>query len=234
MSARASKARQPEAATTRGTWGGRRPGAGRKPKGDEPQVDHRPRAAVAPSHPVLVTVKVRPGLPRLRHHREFAALCAALAAGAGGPAAGRGTTFRLCHFALSGEQLHLLVEARNRRVLCRGVQGLLVRVARALNRLWRRRGKVFADRYDDQALTTPAATHAAMHQLLRRPPDPGAEGGGNEPGAVDPFTSAPWSGAEPAPAVADVPCPVLPARTWLLRVGWRRHGRLAAPAKARR
>ena len=41
------------------------------------------------------------------------------------------------------------------RALARGMQGLSIRMARRLNRLWRRSGKVFADRFHVEVLRTP-------------------------------------------------------------------------------
>ncbi|HEX5051991.1 MAG TPA: hypothetical protein VFZ65_09480, partial [Planctomycetota bacterium] len=51
--------------------GGRRAGAGRKPKGETAGVHHREREALASRFPVHVTVKLLPGLPRLRSKCEY-------------------------------------------------------------------------------------------------------------------------------------------------------------------
>jgi hypothetical protein len=134
------------------------------------------------------------------------------------------------------DHLHFVVEAIHRTSLSRGIQGLLVRVARTLNRLWQRRGKVFADRYHDRVLKTPRdvrnvlvyvlgnATHHARRAAARlpatKPPTP----------TFDPFTSAPWfDGFREAITVRNLPTerPVTEARTWLLATGWRRHGLLS-------
>ncbi|HEX6813908.1 MAG TPA: hypothetical protein VF384_19960, partial [Planctomycetota bacterium] len=64
--------------------GGRRPGAGRKPKGDKAGVSHRPRAPLAARFPAHVTFKLQRGLPRLRHKAEYAALRGAFGAGCTG------------------------------------------------------------------------------------------------------------------------------------------------------
>ena len=61
--------------------GGRRPGAGRKPKGDKAGVSHAPRALLAARFPAHVTMKLLRGLPRLRSKREYEALRTAIAAG---------------------------------------------------------------------------------------------------------------------------------------------------------
>src|SRR5262245_60683663 len=129
--------------------GGRRPGAGRKPKNGVAGVSHATRASLAPRFPVLVTVKLGRGLPVLRRGREDPVRRAAFAAGCDR------FGFRLVHYAVLHDHLHMLVEAEGRESLSRGMQGLLIRVAKALNKLWQRSGKVFADRYHDRILKTP-------------------------------------------------------------------------------
>jgi hypothetical protein len=59
---------------------------------------------------------------------------------------------RLIHFSIQSSHIRMVVEARNARALSRGMQGLTVRIARRLNRLWGRTGAVFADRYHSRSL----------------------------------------------------------------------------------
>ena len=47
-----------------------------------------------------------------------------------------------------------------------GMQGLAIRIARGLNRLWGRKGKVFADRYHDRVLRTPREVRNALAYVL--------------------------------------------------------------------
>src|SRR5262245_3751981 len=134
MSARTAKIRTPKGAMLPFPpgRGGRRTGAGRRPNGETAGVSHRQRAALASRFPAHVTVKLRHGLPRLRQRAAYAALRAAFAAGCNGCAVAASVgTFRLCHYAVLNDHLHLLVEASDRRALSRGVQGLLIRIARA-------------------------------------------------------------------------------------------------------
>src|SRR5262245_6221987 len=86
-------------------WGGPRKGAGRKPKDGRPGVRHGQRPALAREHPVHVTMKIRSGMPRLRQRNEYAALRAAFSAGCDR------FGFRLVHYAVLNDHLHLLVEA---------------------------------------------------------------------------------------------------------------------------
>jgi REP element-mobilizing transposase RayT len=178
-------------------------------------------------------VKLRSGLPSLRQKAEYAALRAAFAAGCtGGASAARGGAFRLCHYAILNDHIHCLVEATNRTALSRGVQGLLTRVAKALNRLWRRRGKVLADRHHDRILKTPREVRNAIRYVLGNARKHAAQGGGGRPAqAIDTYTSAPWfDGFREQVTVRGIEAivrPVTDARTWMLTIGWRRHGLLS-------
>jgi hypothetical protein len=210
--------------------GGRRAGAGR-PKGENAGVPHRQRLALASRFPVHVTVKLQRGLPRLRRRDERAALLAAFAAGCAGPA--RRGCFRLCHFAILDDHLHLIAEAADRESLARGLQGLAIRIARALNRLWRRRGKVFGDRYHDRILKTPREVRNALRYVLQNGRKHAAEGREvSVPQALDIYTSAPWfDGFRERERIRVrglevIVRPVSSARTWMLTTGWRRHGLL--------
>ena len=167
--------------------GGRRAGAGRKPKGDKAGVSHRERAPLAARFPAHVTMKLRRGLPRLRCRSEYRALLACFASGC--DRAG----FRLTHYAVLNDHLHFLVEARDRATLSRGVQGLAIRTAKALNKLWSRRGGVFADRYHDRILKTPREARNALVYVLANGKKHATEGREvTVPQAIDTFTSAPW------------------------------------------
>src|SRR5262249_32939837 len=140
-----------------------------------------------------------------------------------------GGAFRLCHYAILNDHLHFLVEGRDRNALSRGIQGLLVRVAKTLNKLWSRRGKLFADRYHDRILKTPREVrHAIRYVLQNAHKHPAC---GRVLGALDTFTSAPWfDGFRETIVVRGLEAiirPVTDARTWMLTIGWRRHGLLS-------
>ena len=207
--------------------GGARRGAGRKPKGEVAGVSHAPRAKLAARFPAHITVKLARGLPPLRRRREYAALRAAFAAGCDR------FGFRLVHYAVLNDHLHLMVEAADRRALSRGLQGLLIRVAKALNKLWSRRGGVFADRYHDRILKSPREVRNALSYVMNNARKHAAEGrmlaGVGKP--IDTFTSAPWfDGWKETLTVHGLEVivrPVASAHTWLLSTGWRRHGLLS-------
>ena len=107
-----------------------------------------------------MTLRVREGLPSLRSAPLSAALRAAFFAGRDRMG------LRLVHYCLQKDHVHLLVEANDRRALSRGLQGLKIRMARAVNRAVGTTGKVFTDRYHAQALRTPKQTRHALCYLL--------------------------------------------------------------------
>jgi REP element-mobilizing transposase RayT len=213
--ARAARARQGELAFS--SWGGRRKGAGRKRRGPRPRVDHRTRPALAPRFPVHVTTRLRAGLPSLRRQEELRVLHEAFFAGM------ERFGFRLVHFSVQSNHLHMIAEARDRHALALGMQGLSIRVAKALNKLWSRRGAVFDDRYHARILRTPREVKNGLCYVLSN-----ARRHGLALAELDPFSSARWfdgwRGIDgPRPGAYG---PIAAARTWLVRVGWRRHGRI--------
>jgi len=175
-----------------GTQGGRRAGAGRPPKAGA-GVRHASRPVLKGRFPVHVTVKLRRGLPRMRLRSAYAALRAAFTAGRSGGRSAAAGAFRLCHFAILNDHLHFIIEADDQTALSRGAQGLLIRVARALNRLWRRNGAVVADRYHNRILRTPREVRNAIRYVLANGKKHAAEGCEvRVPLPIDYFTSAPW------------------------------------------
>ena len=201
----------------RGPWGGRRPGAGRPPLSRRTAVAHRSRPAHKPRFPVHLTLRARRDLPSLRGGRLFAGVQAAIAA-----SSRRG--FRVVHFSVQGDHLHLMVEARDTRALSSGARGLSIRTARAVNKQLGRSGSVWADRYHARRLSTPREVrHGLVYVLMNvKKHRPGWQG-------LDPCSSARWfDGFQPgAPDPGPDPPPVQPARTWLAARGWRRHGLIA-------
>jgi REP-associated tyrosine transposase len=203
-------------------WGGRRAGSGRKLRAERASVPHRLRAPFAFRLPAEVTLRVRAGLPSLRRPQEFVVLRGAFAGGR------ERTGFRLVHFSVQPNHLHLIAEGDCRTSLARGLQGLAIRMARALNRLWRRSGKVFADRFHDRILRSPREVWFALRYVLCNGRKHGAWTSRSRP---DPLSSAAWFNgwSEAVPATAEV-APTASARTWLLRRGWRQHGLLSVGA----
>src|SRR5947207_1372062 len=142
------------------TWGGHRRGAGRKPKGPRALVSHSPRPTLDRRTPVHVVLRVLDDVPSLRAPEIFAAFSVALRA------ANARTDFRIAHYSVLHNHLHLLVEAENELALTRGMQGLAVRIARAVNRASDRRGRVFADHYFAHQLPNPAQVRRALRYVV--------------------------------------------------------------------
>jgi REP-associated tyrosine transposase len=140
-------------------WGGRREGAGRKPKGDRALVTHAARPALAARFPVHVTLRVLPHVWNLRSRRSFRVLGRALSRG------GDRFGMRICEFSIQGNHLHLIAEAGDARALSRGMQGLSIRIAKGLNRLMKRPGKVLADRFHQRILRTPTEVRRVVHYV---------------------------------------------------------------------
>ena len=136
--------------------------------------------------------------------------------------------FRLCHYSVMSNHMHLIVEAKDRRALSRGMQGLVIRMARGLNRLWDRSGKVFPDRYHDRILRSPAEVRNALNYVLNNARRHALA----LKWAIDLFASGPWfDGWRARRALVDIPNsvdrPTAEAHTWLLRKGWRKRGLLS-------
>jgi REP element-mobilizing transposase RayT len=197
-------------------WGGKRKGAGRKPSGARAGVAHARRARWRASEPAHVTLRLARGLPTLRAKRAFAIVRGALVD------ANATHRMQVVECSVQANHLHLLIEAPNGASMSSGMNGLVVRLARRLNRLWKRMGRVFPDRYHSRALKTPREVRNALVYVL---------GNARKHGA--------WFGAEPDPFssgasfdgwkrnVAESSSRWLSrARTWLLNIGWRRHGLL--------
>jgi len=189
--------------------------------------------------PLHVTLRVVAGLPSLREKRAFRVVRRAL----GDPRAGGA---RVVHYSVQSNHVHLIVEAPDKRSLARGMQALAIRLAKRLNRSFERRGSVFADRFHARSLRTPLEVRRALAYVLNNYRKHADRRGPHLPlSFVDACSSAlwfdgwdpAWLHAPPDPRAQRDPCPwlasgVVPARSFLLRRGWRRHG-LLEPFDAR-
>jgi len=146
--------------------------------------------------------------------------------------------FRVVHYSLQRDHVHLLVEAASARDLACGMKSIGARLARVVQRVFRRRGPVLADRYHLRTLKTPREVRNALAYVLLNarkhwqerngapPPerlDAGSSGRWFDGWRLVPGSREPPSGAVESPEIA------LP-RTWLLTIGWRRYG-LVDPAE---
>jgi len=122
-------------------------------------VPHAKRPGVRGS--LHVVWRIRRGLPGLRTPRSYRVLERCFRAGK------QKDGFGVTQFSVQRDHLHLIVEARDRRSLARGLQGLAVRIAKGLNRHWHRRhGSVFAERYFARLLARPMQLFRAIAYVL--------------------------------------------------------------------
>ncbi len=137
-------------------------------------------------------MRVREDVPSLRRRDTFPVVRAAIALASK-------VDFSIVHFSAQSNHIHLIVEAKDAIALWKGMQGLAIRIARAVNRVHGRRGTVWADRYHAHELKTPTETHRALsYVVFNHQHHTGRTG-------PDPCSSS-----------------VMPPRTWLVRTGWRR------------
>ena len=199
--------------------GGKRKGAGRKPKGEKAGMSHRPRSEFKERFPVHITIKLVKGLPSLRRRTAYRIILSAL------DAARDRFGMSVIHFSVQSNHIHMIIEAEDRVAMARGLKGLQVRFARNLNKHWKRKGRVFADRYHDHVVCTPMEVRIAIEYVLHN----SRKHGLFYRDCADPYCSGQWfpdwAGYLAAPP-ANV-SPISPTRTWLARVGWRRHGLIA-------
>jgi putative transposase len=106
--------------------------------------------------PAHVTLRVRDDVPNLRSSRRFAAIRRSFKAIQSKP------SFRLVKFSVLSNHLHLIVEADDSTTLSRGMQGLSIRLAKALNRALGRKGRLFDDHYHSRVLRTPTEVAHAI------------------------------------------------------------------------
>jgi putative transposase len=166
------------------TWGGRRRGAGRKTGRDRPAIPHLSREPVRAYQPVHVTLRMAKHVWNLRSERAFLVIHSALCG------AQRRPGFRIVHFSVLGNHIHLIVEAGGTRSLANGIRSLSIRLARGLNAMMGRSGPVFEDRYHAHVLRTPAEVRNALRYVVGNFASHAARRGeAMRGGWADPFSS---------------------------------------------
>ena len=208
-----------------GRHGGRRPGAGRKRavKRTTMPRTRRPRLRNLPVH---VTLRVLHDVPHLRHRQRHQIVRATLRR------CSSKERFRICHYSIQGNHLHLLCEAATERDLARGVQGFASSLARRINRTLGRRGRVFSDRYHARALRSPREVRHALMYILNNWRHHEADRG--TWWRTDPFSSADafdgWTCGPVAPPDRQAgPAPVASPTHYLLTTLWKLHHPLVDP-----
>ena len=218
--------------------GGKRKGAGRNPKGPRAGSRHEKRLKVKPYHALHVVMRVVPAVGSMRKRAMYkavrdASITAALR-----------ERFRIVHLSIQRTHIHMMAEAENEHALARGLQGFQISAARHINTILgvdkyrRRRGRVFADRYHVEIITSPRqARHALSYTLNNWRKHREDQDGLASTWLVDPFSSGilfpDWQELDgkdlmwPTRETYD-PLVVYRPRTWLLREGWKIHGPISA------
>jgi REP element-mobilizing transposase RayT len=222
-----------------GKRGGKREGAGRPAKGPRSSEPHKTRPFLDRRNPVHVTARVAPDLRQLRtramyHAIRYATYAAALRYGKG---------FRIVHLTIQRDHLHLVVEAKDRMTLARGMQSFEISAAKHINRsaskrrAQRRRGTVFPDRYHARILNSPKSVRNTLNYVLNNWRHHHQDRTGiPRTWLIDPFSSAISFHGWRELAHRDVmwkpprtyePLWVWFPKTWLLSRGWRRAGTIS-------
>ena len=203
------------------SWGGKRKGAGRKP-GRRPSTPHRKRARFRKDQPSHVTLRVGRDLPNLRMPATYEVVKAVFRLVRERPG------FRLIHYSVQRNHIHLIVEASDYKGLRSGLAALEIRLALALNRWWKRKGPVFGDRYHNHVIRSPRVARHVLLYVLANARKHAKQAGVTLPSRwLDPFSSArAFPGWSASPSPPPEPLPVVKPSVWLLKTGWRRRGAL--------
>jgi REP element-mobilizing transposase RayT len=208
--------------------GGPRKGAGR-PAVDRPIVHHIKRPDIPTDGPVHITLRVQKDVPSLRLKRfadEFRrSLRQVIERG----------DFRVVLYSVQSHHVHMIVEAAEKDALGRGMKAVACRLARAANRVFGRSGPVMDGRYHLRVLGSPCEVRNAIAYVLCNARKHWRERWGQAPPVrIDATSSGRWFGGwlREAPRDDESPglCEVSPARSWLLRTGWKYWG-LIDPAE---
>jgi REP element-mobilizing transposase RayT len=213
--------------------GGKRRGAGRKPKGARAGERHEARPDFKPYHALHVVLRVVPAAGSLRRRKMYRAIRDATITAA------LRERFRIIHLSLQRTHVHMLIEAEHKAALARGMQGFLISAARNVNTalgdgVRRRRGKVFADRYHVEVITTPTrARHAISYVLSNWRHHREDQQGQASTWLVDPFSTGilfpDWKELQDKALMWPIretydPMMVFRPKTWLLAEGWKLGG----------
>ena len=138
------------------THGGKRRGAGRKPKGERPGERHAARPEHDPRHPVHVTIRVVGNVSGLRRRDLYLAVREATIVTA------KREDFRIVHMSIQRDHIHLIAEADGREARSEGVRGFSISAARQINKAITERG---GDRRTGRVID-PRRLHPIRHVRL--------------------------------------------------------------------
>src|SRR5262245_60993904 len=189
---------------------------------DDPNVAakmHRVRAPIVPRHPVHLILKLAAprSLRQRAANRQVRSVLSALSEAR--------LHFRITAYSLLDDHLHFIVEGDTHEAFVSGVRSLAIRVARRLNPVLRRKGRLVSQVYFRRELRTPTEVRNALRYVLLNFRGHVARGRSGTCSTPDRFSSGGWFDGWSIDVGHDPePCAVSPPKTWLARVGWRRHG----------
>ena len=215
--------------------GGTHKRTGRPKRGPRASERHKVRPELKSRFPVHVIMRASTDLGTLRTPAVFKAIRDAVL-----------VTFRLedrfhiVHYSIQRTHIHMIVEARDRLSLGRGMQAFGISAAKHINAAMpkhegkRRRGTVFADRYHAVILTNPSQVRNTLCYVLNNWRHHGEHVKPlRRPWKIDPYSTAiafdGWKERDDKGTRFRIPIgydgpPLWLPKTWLLREGWRRRG----------
>ena len=216
--------------------GGKRRGLRRRPKGPRTREPHTKRPKIKPSHGLHVVVRVGAEIGNLRRPEMYraireASVCAAVR-----------ERIRIVHISVQRTHIHMIVEAQDRLMLARGMQGFQISAARHINTALgdgtqRRRGRVFVDRYHLVVLTSPTQARHALSYVLNNWRKHAEDRDTSNRVLIDRFSSGcsfpDWLELEHRDLMWRIPADYDPLvvyrpRSWLLEKGWKLVGKISA------
>ncbi len=186
-----------------------------------------------------ITVKARKGLPSFRSQRIHNMMLKVL----------RNQiyvmrkytqAFKVAHFSIQTNHIHIMIEANDTKTLRSGVSGLVIAFARQLAKLLgRKKCKVWAERFHSRELHAPRDVRNVLSYIFQNYKHHEITHG---TGIVDRYSSARWfdgwyqevlitipidESAYMRGPPAWIPSTAGQPRTWLLGTGWKeKHGKL--------
>src|SRR5262245_14278028 len=150
--------------------------------GKRSYVPHRRRPKVV-NDALHVTVHLIEGLPDMREDRAHARIVESIRKSQ------ERFGCRVTDYSVLSNHIHLIVEAESESKLAQAMKGLLVRIVRALNPLWKHKGSIFRERYHARVIRTMREIRRAIRYVVLNARKHGIRIPKDTP---DPCSSGPW------------------------------------------
>jgi len=130
-------------------------------------------------------------------------------------------SFHLVHWSIQADHAHLIVEADHHRAISCAMANFNRALAKLVNRIAKRRGAALRERYHLRPLKTPREAHLTIRYVLNNGHKHRVSSLGVDPKSSGSMFDG-WD--SPSHLAASADATVRTPRTWLLRLGWRKHG----------